>query len=455
MSKNETPANFPPGDQGKPLIGQAFTFRDNEPEFTLRQFRKHGPVFSTTMLGRRVCFLAGAEALEVFYDEANVLRRPSAPDSLLGTTWGHEGSLGLPPIDGGQHRARKRNFLRTTTWQQTDRYLGTLDQRVRAAIADWRTRDRFSVEWEADRAILSAFAEVFFGAPFPEGKDGDDMVRAITENFSVFNGGLPLDLPITAFGRSKRRAEEVLYPFFQQALDSHRASPERFDDAVSLYLAGDDVPAFGEGEMLTDFHQFFIGSYGLTTRVPPLAHDLATHPQVVARLQAEIREHQDAYDAPLTVDSLRRFKYADQVLRETLRIWPSVPVILGQAARDVDFGGYTIPKGTTTFGCLYATCHDEAVFKNADQFDPDRFSPERNEGADNPEFAGFQAVFGAGDNSRTHKCAGIWVALSVLKVIILHLAHGWRWQLAKPDLEIDTGRLPTEFEDGLELTRVG
>ncbi len=454
MPKNDTPDNFPPGDQGKPLIGHVLTFRDNEGEFTLEQFRKHGPVFSTTMLGRQVCFLAGAEGLEVFYDEANVLRMPPAPDSLLETTWGHDGSHGLPPIDGEKHKTRKRNFLRTTTWQQTERYLGVLDARVRAAVAEWRTRDTFSVEWEADRSILSALAEVFFGAPFPEGEAGDDMTKAITENFAVFNGGLPVDLPITQFGRSKRIADDVLYPFFQQALDSHRASPERFDDAVSLYLEGEHVSEFTDGEILTDFHQFFIGGYGLTSRVPALAHDLATHPDVVARLKAEIREHQEVYDAPLTVDSLRHFKYADQVLRETLRIWPSVPVILGQAARDVDFGGYTIPKGTTTFGCLYATCRDGRVFKDPDVFDPDRFSPERNEGAGNPEFAGFQTVFGAGDNSQTHKCAGIWVALSVMKVVILHLADNWCWELAKPDLKIDTGCLPADFEDGLELKRV-
>ena len=451
----ETSASFPPGDHGKPVIGQILAFTHNEPEFSLEQFRRYGPVFSTTLAGRKVCFLAGAEALEIFYDETYVLRSPPAPENLLATTWGHDGALGLPPIDGEAHRARKRNFLRTTTRSQTDRYLGPLDQRLRSTFEEWRTRETLSVEPEADRSILSALAEVFFGAPFAAGRKGDRLVEAIAENFAVFNGGLSIDLPFTTYGRSKRQADEVLYPYFRRALDAHRSTPERFDDALSVYLAGDDAAGFTDGEILTDFHQFFIGGYGLSTRLPPLAYDLATHPRVTARLRAEIDDHRDAYDAPLTVASLGRFTYADQVVRETLRFWPSVPVVLGQAARDIAFGGRVIPEGTTVFGCLYATCHDGRVYTDPGVFDPDRFSPERDEGADNPEFAGFQAVFGGGDNSRTHKCAGIQVALAVLKLTVLHLARNWSWELADPDLKIDLGRLPTGFEHGLVLRRIG
>jgi len=445
-------ANFPPGDQGPKLLGSLISFTKNEPLFTLGQFRKFGPVFSTTLANKQVCFLAGAEGLKIFYDEEFVLRAPPAPPNLMTTTWGYDGAQGLPPLDGDKHRQRKHNILRTTSWEEIDRNVGDLGEGLRRIFAEWRNHRRFSVQEEADRSILGVLSNVFFSDPLT-GQEGEKVVEAVQENFRIFNGGLKIDLPFTRLGRSQRAADEVLYPFFQKALDSHRAEPERFDDAVTTYLAGDDVGKFTDGEILTDFHQFFIGGYGISSRVPSVVYDLAKHPQVVARLQQEIRDNQAAFDSPPTVASLNAFTYADQVVRETLRMWPAVPLVLGEAARDISLNGFTIPRGSTVFGCLYATSHDGRVYEAPDTFDPDRFSAERNEGADNPEFGGFEIVFGAGDNRQNHRCAGLWVALVTLKLIVLHLAHTWQWELDDPDVEIDLGWLPVTFDDGLKLRR--
>ena len=448
-----TRSTFPPGDQGPKLLGQLVTFTKNEPLFTLKQFRKFGPIFSTTLAGRQVCFLAGAEGLAIFYDEDYVLRAPVAPKNLMSTTWGYDGAHGLPPLDGERHRRRKRNFLRTTTLDKTEHYLKVIGHRLREICGDWRSRETLCVADDADRAILSMFAEVFFGTPFA-GEDGDRVVKAIRQNFRVFNGGLRLDLPFTRLGRAQRAADEVLYPYFRQALEAHRESPEHFDDAVSTYLTGEDVDGFTDGEILTDFHQFFIGSYGVTTRIPGLVHNLAHHPEVVERLREEIQAHRETFEAPPTLQGLRRFSYTNRVVRETLRTWPGVPVVLGQAARDIQLNGHTIPQGTTVFGCLYATCQDDRVYSQPERFDPDRFSPERNEGAGHPELASVETAFGFGDNTRTHKCAGLWVALATLELVVLHLAENWNWQLADPEVDVDMGQLPVAFDDGLLLKRV-
>ncbi len=81
------------------------------------------------------------------------------------------------------------------------------------------------------------------------------------------------------------------------------------------------------------------------------------------------------------------------------------------------------------------------------------FSPQRNEGSSHPELAGVETVFGFGDNNHTHKCAGLWVALASHKLIVLHLAHNWSWELEEHDVDIDLGRLPVAFDDGLMLKR--
>jgi len=43
---------------------------------------------------------------------------------------------------------------------------------------------------------------------------------------------------------------------------------------------------------------------------------------------------------------------------------------------DVEFKGYTIPKGTTVMSNLYAVHRDERVFDEPDRFNPSRFIDE-------------------------------------------------------------------------------
>lgn len=450
MSKKDP--TFPPDDADFLGVGDTLELARNPPRFTLEHFRRLGPVFSTRILNRRPCFLAGVEGMKHFYDESYVVRLPAGTERLMTTVWAHDGHLGLPPLDAPRHRVRKANFLRTTTWEKVDEYLGLIDRRLRETFESWAAKERLCVAEESNRAVLSMFAEVFFSTPF--GGRQQEMVDAVVDNFAVFNTFTTIDLPFTVYGKSKDAANEVLFPFFQQVLDEHRAHPERYDDAVSAYLEGSDAETFSDVEILTDFQQYFIGGYGVAGAIPLLVHSLSHHPDVVQRLRDEIAAHREVFDAPASLASLSRFAFADQVIRELVRYWPMVPLVIGEAVREIPMGDYVVPEGSQVFACLYASCHDEALYRDPDRFDPDRFSAERGEGAADLEFASYQVAFGAGDNAQTHKCGGIWVALTSLKLAALYLADNWCWEMKDPDAEIDMGNIPVLIEDGLILRSV-
>ena len=65
--------------------------------------------------------------------------------------------------------------------------------------------------------------------------------------------------------------------------------------------------------------------------------------------------------------------YLDAVLKEALRVFPSVPAISREMNENVELNGYKIPKGSDVMVHIYAIHHDESVFPEPNSFKPDRW----------------------------------------------------------------------------------
>jgi len=121
----------------------------------------------------------------------------------------------------------------------------------------------------------------------------------------------------------------------------------------------------------------------------------------------------------ITIDQLRDMKYLDQVIKESLRMWPSIPFVARQMTEDLTVGGksnveksttYLIPKGATCMIFTHALHHNPKYFPNPEVFDPDRFLPENTLGRH--PFA--YIPFSAGPRN----CIGQRFAQMELKVIL-------------------------------------
>ena len=82
---------------------------------------------------------------------------------------------------------------------------------------------------------------------------------------------------------------------------------------------------------------------------------------------------------PLTVEHLPKLVYIDQVLKETLRLWPTAPGYDVYSDKDEVIGGkYQVKKGETISVLLPTLHRDPKVWgNNAEEFDPDRFSADK------------------------------------------------------------------------------
>ncbi|XP_030835606.1 cytochrome P450 4V2-like [Strongylocentrotus purpuratus] len=99
------------------------------------------------------------------------------------------------------------------------------------------------------------------------------------------------------------------------------------------------------------------------------------HPDVQARLHMEIDEVFGDSMRPVTSDDLSRLQYLTCVVKETLRLIPSVPSIFRKLDEDIMLDGKVVPKETLVALSIYGLHQDPDEFPNPERFDPDRFLP--------------------------------------------------------------------------------
>ncbi len=124
-----------------------------------------------------------------------------------------------------------------------------------------------------------------------------------------------------------------------------------------------------------------------------------------------------------TIDDIPNLPYTDQVLTESMRLYPPAWIIGRQAANDYRIidTDYIAPKGSTLFASQYVMHRDPRYYADPEQFRPERWTPEFK--ASLPKFAYFP--FGGGPRV----CIGEPFAWMEAKLLVATLAQKWQMRL--------------------------
>jgi len=110
---------------------------------------------------------------------------------------------------------------------------------------------------------------------------------------------------------------------------------------------------------------------------------IASHPDVCHRLQAEADSADQQWLADTGGDRRRggpALAYTDQVVAETLRLYPPGWLLSRQAIVDHELGGHAVAAGTQIYISLWLLHRHPDYWHNPERFDPDRFANRQEPG---------------------------------------------------------------------------
>ena len=160
--------------------------------------------------------------------------------------------------------------------------------------------------------------------------------------------------------------------------------------------------------------------------------------QMISEQQELLGSAQGSGGRALDYDSLKEMTYLHRCVKETLRLHPPLIMLMRKVLKPsgLQVGGFNVPKGHIVVSApKYANYLDKdqegkTVFKNPDQFDPDRFKPE-SEGGRAEDARKFAFIsFGGG----MHACMGQQFAYLQLKAIMSVLFRRYKLELVNPVL---------------------
>ncbi|XP_043225907.1 thromboxane-A synthase-like [Amphibalanus amphitrite] len=239
----------------------------------------------------------------------------------------------------------------------------------------------------------------------------------------------PLLRALGATGRLVRHNETMAA--WLRGVVAHReaaaAGPETAlpKDVLQLLLdarrSSADREPLSEDELISNAFIFVLAGYETTrTALSFTSYLLAAHLAVQQRLGAEVTEQLTAGpDGELDCEQVLSLPYLEQVVQESLRLFPPIPAMFGRrVARPAEVGGVHVPAGAVVSVSVFCLHRDPELWPEPERFDPERFSAAGRA----RQQSGAHLPFGLGPRH----CIGSRFALLQMKLVLCHLLRRYR-----------------------------
>jgi cytochrome P450 len=211
----------------------------------------------------------------------------------------------------------------------------------------------------------------------------------------------------------------------------HREGKQHFD-FMSMYMSAADKSgqAFSDKELLDELITLVVAGFETSANTLNWTwHLLANHPEAEQRLLDEAAEHLPDADS-VSFAKAADMTYAQQVLEETLRLYPPVWLFTRRSHADDEIGEFDVPPGTDIYLSPYLLHHTEHHWPDPERFDPDRFAPSDKPKKEQPFFP-----FSLGPR----RCVGEYFSFLEMKIHLGLLLPKFRMKVmdqSEPELEL-------------------
>ncbi|MER8235732.1 cytochrome P450 [Streptomyces sp. NPDC094049] len=425
----KTPPVVVDGPRGVPFLGNLPAFGRN-PLVFFEQLRDRGDFVRWQFGGKPCLFVAHPDSVgelltevERTFDQADL---GIAFRTLLG-----DGVI----VSRGADWRRKRSLVQPSVRpKQVRSYAATMTECAVALADRWTGGQRVDIKKEMAALTQLIAVRTIFGVDTAADADAissamDIAQKEIGAEFSGIGAVLPDWFPTPGRARIKRAAA-VIDAEVSRVLSQQRDARSERDDLLSRLLAATDETgsSLSDQEIRDETVTLYVAGHETTSSTLVWAwYLLSRNPHVRDALTEELdrvlADHEPGYEdyASLT--------YTQAVIKETLRLYPTIWLITGLAKEGATLGGMPVPVGTRVWSSQWVTQRDPRWFGDAETFRPERWLEKEDGSAEEMhEYAWFP--FGGGPRV----CLGTRFALVEAVLILAVLSRRYHLDVTADEI---------------------
>ncbi|MBI1384806.1 MAG: cytochrome P450 [Rhizobiales bacterium] len=332
----------------------------------------------------RMAFVTGPEAVEpLLMSRDGRFPKGKLQNAVLGPMMGEA----MIASEGEKWRRQRQAAAPLFRHEELLRYVPVMARAAGDTIAGWRAAAGSGPASRAiDRDMMRAAFAVISATMLARG--ADNVLAAIEQGHGDYFGrvnwwvlycmlGLPHALPRpggTAMRAHERRTRAAVRELVLQRL----ADNEPADDLLARLVRVRDPETDTQmpiEQVVENILAFLIAGFDTTALSLTWAlYLLARSPAWAERIAAEVESV--AGESPIEARHLPSLIVTEQVLKETMRLYPTAPIIVRDVREDVTLAGTRIPAGTIAIVPIYAIHRHRRFWRDPDAFDPGRFAPD-------------------------------------------------------------------------------
>ncbi len=196
---------------------------------------------------------------------------------------------------------------------------------------------------------------------------------------------------------------------------------------------------FTTEEMVDQVAIFFLAGHETSASALGWAlYLLATHPEAQARVAEEVREAGD-----LEFSDLSKLKFTRDVFRETLRLYPPVPMMVRETTCPERFRDQNLRRGSQIVLSPWHQHRHERLWDTPDDFNPDRYATDNGKKCLREAYMPF--------SSGARVCTGAGFAMVEGPLLLAQLVGGYDFEPIEGDVPDPVAYLTVRARDGIRL----
>ena len=302
------------------------------------------------------------------------------------------------------------------------------------------------------RLTLRIVGFALFSTDLSQDTDTVGRSLAIAREHLIRRTWQPIRLPISIptrrnrnYRQAIRAADTVIYGILAERR-RQRIDATATDDLLTMLMDARDEEtgeAMSDKQLRDEAMTIMVAGHETTALALSWTwYLLSQHTEVERKLHAELAAILDGR-AP-TLEDIPKLKYTVMVIEEAMRLYPPAWVIGRTAINDDFVSGYRIEAKSEIILLPYVTHRHPDFWENAEDFDPERFSPERSEGR--LRYAYFP--FGGGPR----QCIGNNFAMMEAILVLAMVAQKYRLRLVPNQTVEPEPSVTLHARHGIQMT---